>query len=177
MFKLQDNLSNEKVTFESKEITAYVCGPTVYDHPHIGNLRPIITYDIMFRILNYQGIKVNFLHNITDIDDKIIEKAINENKSESEITNFYTDEYLKLLDTLNVVSISKVVKVSDSITGIQSFVSEMIEKDIAYEIDGNVFFDLEKSKDYGKLSNRTLSEKDFENEFTNLKRNPKDFVL
>ncbi len=153
----------------------YVCGPTVYNKPHIGNLRPILIFDIFSRALKALGDEVALMHNITDIDDKIIDKAISENVSEKEISERYTKVYEKLLKDLNITTITDKPKVTENIDGIIDFIKIIMQKGFAYESDGNVYFDVTKSDKYGSVSNRTLEEMRFE--LNDSKKHPGDFAL
>lgn len=153
----------------------YVCGPTVYDTPHIGNMRPILTFDIFNRALMAQGIEVNFVHNITDIDDKIIAKAKQENKTEQQISNRYANEYFDLLNKFNINKPTSMPMVMDSLSEIISFIKDLEEKGFAYESNGSVFFDTSKLADYGKVANRKLDEMQYEK--AEGKKHPADFAL
>ncbi len=170
--KMQNSYGNEG---EDMEKTIYVCGPTVYNNPHIGNMRPIITFDIFIRALKAQGTKVNFIHNITDIDDKIIKKAIEEGVSEKEISKRYTKIYKILLEKANVQKPTMMPNVTDNIKGMIKFIEEMVKNGSAYEINGNVYFDVTSQKNYGSIANRKLDEMRFE-EGTG-KKHPGDFAL
>ena len=153
----------------------YLCGPTVYSEVHIGNMRPILTFDIYNRSLKYLGEDVFFIHNITDIDDKIITKAINLNISESEVSSKYTKLYIDLLDEFNVVKPNKMPLVTESIEGLVSFIKKLVDAGAAYEVDGNVYFDVQNAKGYGSLSNRTLNTMKFEEQ--GVKKHPGDFAV
>ncbi len=154
----------------------YVCGPTVYDNPHIGNLKPIITFDIFVRALRALDNEVEFIHNITDIDDKIIEKAKKENKSEKAIAEKYTKVYLNLLEQTQVLTPTSMPKVTENMSKIISFIEKLIEKEYAYESNGNVFFDISKDEIYGSISNRKIEEMKSEKASKD-KRNKEDFAL
>ncbi|MDC8917066.1 class I tRNA ligase family protein [Metamycoplasma hyosynoviae] len=156
----------------------YLCGPTVYNKCHIGNLRPILTFDLMIRSQKYLGENISFLHNITDIDDKIINKAIETNKTEKEISEEYTKYYFDQLKNFNVeFSNIKIVKVTDEIKDLCSYIQKIIDKGFAYSIGQNIFFDVMKLKDeYGKISGQDLSKLKYE-EGEISKRHPADFAL
>lgn len=155
----------------------YVCGPTVWNDVHIGNLRPIMTFDILNRIKTKFNKNFIFVHNITDIDDKIIKKAIEENKSEKEISEFYFQKYLNLLKIYNINQPNHLLKVTDNLDLIINFIQKLIDQKIAYEIDGNVFFDISKHNNYGKISNQNLNEVIDKEEQKIIKKNPIDFTL
>lgn len=179
-FKIINNINKEPITFNSKQITMYLCGPTVYNHVHIGNIRPIITFDVLNRLLLTLGYKVNFVHNITDIDDKIIKQAILEKKLETEISNFYYHQYLQILKQLNVdFKKIHIYKVTDNIDSIINYIDEIVKKDFAYESNGDIYFSIQKITNYGHLSNKTLDELliGARVQVNSEKKNENDFVL
>ncbi|MCC3161080.1 MAG: class I tRNA ligase family protein [Mollicutes bacterium PWAP] len=161
---------------KNKKINIYVCGPTLYDSPHIGNMRPIITYDIYALALKELGYKVNFIHNITDIDDKIIKKSIEKNITELEISNFYLKEYIQLLKNANITTIKKMPNVANNIKGIAKYISSLKKMGIAYESNGSVYFDTSKVDSYGTLSGRKNKINLIE-EINYDKKNQSDFAL
>jgi cysteinyl-tRNA synthetase len=134
----------------------YLCGPTVYDHIHLGNLRPAIVFDVLFRFLLELGVDVKYVQNITDIDDKIILKARERNKSEEKITRKYTKSYVDNLINYNILFPTHFPKVSKNIEEIKIFIGELLKKGHAYHTDGEVVFSANKLPDYGKLSNQKL---------------------
>ena len=152
----------------------YLCGPTVYDSPHIGNMRPIIVFDIFLRSLKALGEDSRLIHNITDIDDKIIEKSIKEKKSEKEISKRYILEYLNLLKIYNIKKPYSMPKVTKNMDKIINFIEKLILKGYAYEQDGSVYFSINKDSLYGKLSNRNIEELFFKKSD---KKYPGDFAL
>ena len=181
---LTNNLSNKKEKFvplNVKKIGMYVCGPTVYDNPHIGNARPLVIFDILFKVLKhkYGNDSVKYVRNITDIDDKII-KSANDNKiSIQDLTNKFIKNFKDDCDFLNLESPSKEPKATDHIDEMIKMISDLIKKDFAYVKSNHVYFEVKKFKDYGKLSNKNLEDliagsriKVSEN-----KRNAEDFVL
>lgn len=153
--RIYDSLTKEKVSLNKKEVSIYNCGPTVYNHIHIGNARPLITMDVIYRYLKFMDYDVNYVLNITDIDDKIIQKAIDENKTETEISEYYFNEYLKILNAMNILKM-KIVKVSEHIDDIISYIQNIKEKGYAYESDGDVYFFTDKVQNYGEVSNNNL---------------------
>ncbi|OAB48765.1 class I tRNA ligase family protein [Mycoplasmopsis gallinarum] len=159
-------------------LNIYVCGPTVYNYVHIGNLRPILTYDLMLKGWRELGNSFNFVHNLTDIDDKIIKKAIEENKTEKEISEFYTKDYLKLLSDLNVNTITSIEKVTNNIEFIADYVQKLLEKNNAYKDNqNNIWFNIEKNQNhYGVVSNQKLINMNFEENDSN-KLFEADFAL
>jgi len=182
--KIYNTLSREKEEFiplNKNSVGMYVCGPTVYDDPHIGNARPLIIFDLVFRILikNFGKNKVNYVRNITDIDDKIIQRA-NELKIDiSELTKSVTDIFLSDCKYLNCLIPNNQPKATDNIAGMIQMIENLLAKKFAYIKDGNVYFNVNKFKDYGKLSNK--NPKDLISgsrvEISELKNNPLDFVL
>jgi cysteinyl-tRNA synthetase len=159
----------------------YVCGPTVYDDPHIGNARPLIVFDLVFRILikNFGKNKVNYVRNITDIDDKIIQRANELKININELTKSVTDIFLSDCKYLNCLIPNNQPKATDNIAGMIQMIENLLAKKFAYIKDGNVYFNVNKFKDYGKLSNK--NPKDLISgsrvEISELKNNPLDFVL
>ncbi len=182
--KIYNTLSREKEEFiplNKNSVGMYVCGPTVYDEPHIGNARPLIIFDLVYRILikNFGKNKVNFVRNITDIDDKIIQRA-NELKIDiSELTKTVTDIFLADCKYLNCLIPNNQPKATENIKGMIQMIENLLAKEFAYIKDGNVYFNVNKFKDYGKLSNKNPKEliSGSRVEISELKNNPLDFVL
>ncbi|PPR41729.1 MAG: Cysteine--tRNA ligase [Alphaproteobacteria bacterium MarineAlpha5_Bin12] len=182
--KIFDTLSHSKLNFEplnSKKIRMYVCGPTVYDFAHIGNGRPIIVFDVLFRLLrSVYGINnVSYVRNITDIDDKIIVAANKldidtETLTKKTISNFHED-----IESLNVLKPTHEPKATESIAEMILLIEDLIKKDIAYIAENHVLFDTKKFKDYGKLSKRSQEDMIAGSriEIAPYKKNPFDFVL
>ncbi|TNK82106.1 cysteine--tRNA ligase [Mycoplasmopsis pullorum] len=155
----------------------YVCGPTVYDHIHIGNMRPILLFDLILRAVRYKKIDYFFLHNITDIDDKIINKAISENKSEKEVSDFFTNAYLDLLKQANIDTITKIEKVTDNLDLIENYLDSLSQNGSTYTQDDDLLFSVEKYQNYyGTVSHQKLDEMFFEENSAN-KNFPADFAL
>ena len=134
------------------EVSMYVCGPTVYNYPHIGNMRPVVVFDTLRRFLSYVGYKVTYVSNFTDVDDKIIKAAKNEGKTEKELTEFYIQEFLKVSKLIGSEKPTITPKVTEYIDKIIAYVHQLIELGAAYEVDGDVYFRVSKIKDYGALS-------------------------
>lgn len=154
----------------------YLCGPTVYNKVHIGNMRPIVTFDLMLRGIKYLNPNIKLIHNITDIDDKIINRAEEENISEEEIAQKYTDFYLEMLKKYNIETIDYLPKVSEKISFIDFFINELVKKDYVYEANGSYYFKTEKLDTYGEVSHNTLI--NLQSEAQNLeKENSFDFAL
>ena len=176
--KIYNSLTNSLENFNSIEknkVGIYVCGPTVYNYIHIGNSRPIIVFDVLARYLKSIGYEVKFVQNFTDIDDKIIKKSIEENISFKDITEKYISAFLEDISKLNVIESIIRPRVSENIAEIIEMIKNLIDNSYAYELNGDVLFDVHKYKNYGQLSNRTLS--DTENEENINKRNVEDFAL
>ena len=159
--KLFNTLSGEKEEFDPLEpgkVKMYSCGPTVYDRFHIGNARPFILFDGLRRYLEFRGYDVDFTQNVTDIDDKIINRAREEGVTPGELAEKYTDAYFEDLDRLGVKKADQNPKITDHIPAVISFVEDLLEKGYAYEIDGDVYYRVSKFEDYGKLSGRSLED-------------------
>lgn len=157
----------------------YVCGPTVYNFIHIGNARPFIIFDTLRRYLEYRGYDVTFVQNFTDVDDKIIKRGHEENITPEEVANKYINEYFVDADGLGIKRASVHPRVTDNIEQIIAFVKELEDKGYAYAVNGDVYFDTKKFKDYGKLSG--IKQEELEAgariEVNDQKRHPMDFVL
>jgi cysteinyl-tRNA synthetase len=182
--KIYNTLSGEKEEFiplNKNSVGMYVCGPTVYDDPHIGNARPLIVFDLVFRILikNFGKNKVNYVRNITDIDDKIIQRANELKINISELTKSVTDIFLSDCKYLNCLIPNNQPKATDNIAGMIQMIENLLAKKFAYIKDGNVYFNINKFKDYGKLSNKNTKDliSGSRVEISELKNNPLDFIL
>ena len=179
---LTNNLSNKKEKFvpiDEKNIGMYVCGPTVYDDPHIGNARPIVIFDILFKILKNKYSSVTYVRNITDVDDKII-KSSNEKKiSISNLTQTVIKSFNEDCDYLNCEIPTAQPKATEHIDLMIEMVSELIKKGFAYENNKHVYFEVKKFDDYGQLSNKKLEEliAGSRIEVSDNKKNSEDFVL
>ena len=156
---LQDTLSNQVQKLEnSKKIKIYLCGVTVYDESHIGHARTIIVFDVLRKYLESKGIDVEFVQNFTDVDDKIINRAQNENLSAEEISNRYIQNYFRDFDRLNIKRATNYPKATEHIEDIIEFVEKLIEKEIAYVSKNGVYFSVSKFPEYGKLSKKKIDE-------------------
>ena len=179
---LTNNLSNKKEKFvpiNEKNIGMYVCGPTVYDDPHIGNARPIVIFDILFKILKNKYSSVTYVRNITDVDDKII-KSSNEKKiSISDLTHTVIKSFSEDCNYLNCEIPTAQPKATEHIDLMIEMVSELIKKGFAYENNKHVYFEVKKFDDYGQLSNKKLEEliAGSRIEVSDNKKNSEDFVL
>jgi len=148
----------ELKTIKDGEVTIYACGPTVYNYIHIGNARPICSFDVLRRYLKYRGYKVKYVQNFTDVDDKIIKKANEEGVIASEISEKYISEYKTDAHGLNVMDADVHPKVTESMDIIIDIVKTLVDKGFAYEADGDVYFRTTKFKDYGKLSKMPIED-------------------
>ena len=160
---LTNNLSNKKEKFipiDNKKIGMYVCGPTVYDNLHIGNARPLVIFDVLFKVLKckYGKNGVNYIRNITDVDDKIIKSAKNKKISIQDLTNKIIKDFKDDCDFLYLDLPSEEPKATDHINEMINMISELIEKKFAYEKSNHVYFEVKRFNDYGKLSNKNLNE-------------------
>ena len=181
---LTNNLSNKKEKFvpiDKKKIGMYVCGPTVYDDPHIGNARPLVIFDILFRVLKckYGNQSVNYIRNITDIDDKIIQASQDKKISVSEITKKVTKNFHDDCIFLNCQKPTEEPKATENINLMIDMINELLKKNFAYKKNGHVYFEVNKFKEYGKLSNKKLEDliAGSRVEISENKKNPEDFVL
>ena len=153
--KIYNSLTNKIETFVPQiegKVSMYVCGPTVYNYPHIGNMRPVVVFDVLRKFFTYVGYEVTYVSNFTDVDDKIIKEAKKENKTEKELTEFYIQEFKKATLAIgsNIPSITP--KVTEYIQKIIDYVDNLVKIGAAYVVDGDVYFRVNKIKDYGSLS-------------------------
>lgn len=148
----------EFVPIKEGIVNIYACGPTVYNYIHIGNARPICSFDVLRRYLKYKGYKVKYVQNFTDVDDKIIRKANEEGVTSSEISEKYIAEYKKDAHGLNVMDADVHPKVTESMDIIIDIVKTLVDKGYAYESNGDVYFRTSKFKDYGKLSKMPIED-------------------
>ena len=179
---LTNNLSNKKEKFvpiDEKNIRMYVCGPTVYDDPHIGNARPIVVFDILFKIFKKKYSKVTYVRNITDVDDKIINSSKEKNISISDLTNTVIKSFDKDCNYLNCDIPTHQPKATEHIDIMIEMISDLTKKGFAYEENQHVYFEVNKFRDYGKLSNKNLNEliAGSRVEVSDNKKNSQDFVL
>ncbi|HAH75747.1 MAG TPA: cysteine--tRNA ligase [Kandleria vitulina] len=183
VFNSLTNKKEELTPLKDGQVSMYVCGPTVYNYVHIGNTRPMITFDLLRRTLEYLGEKVIYVSNYTDVDDKIIKQAKKEGVSEKELTDKYIKAYEEVRDGLHLLKPSYTPRVTETMDKIIHFIEVLIEKGYAYEKDGDVYFRVTKIPSYGELSGikvedliqgaseRTLTEDDKK------KESPLDFAL
>ncbi|NLM44496.1 MAG: cysteine--tRNA ligase [Clostridiales bacterium] len=161
------------------EVKMYSCGPTVYNYFHIGNARPFIVFDILRNYLEYRGYKVTFVQNFTDVDDKIIRKAKEEGITEKEVADKYIEEYFKDAEGLGIKKADYHPRVTELIPDIIEVIKKIQDRGFAYEVDGDVYFDTAKYKEYGKLSKQDMEELEAgaRIEVGEQKKNPMDFAL
>ncbi len=180
--KLYNSMTRKKEEFipiNENEVKMYVCGPTVYNYFHIGNARPFIVFDALRRYFEYRGYKVNYIQNFTDVDDKIIKRANEENLSASEISEKYIKEYFQDADALGINRATHHPKVTENMDDIIKFIQILENKGYAYEKSGDVYFDTKKFETYGKLSGQDMDalEVGARIEMDERKKNGTDFVL
>ncbi|WP_088552733.1 cysteine--tRNA ligase [Calderihabitans maritimus] len=180
--KVYNTLTKRKEEFIPRrppEVTMYVCGPTTYNFIHLGNARPLVVFDTIRRYLQYKGFKLTYVQNFTDIDDKIINRAREENIDALELASRFIQEYYRDADALNVRRADIHPKVSEHIPEIIAMIERLIEKGYAYVVEGNVYFSVRKFPDYGKLSGRSVEElmSGVRIEVDARKKDPLDFAL
>ncbi len=183
LFNTMSRRKEEFVPLEEGKVRMYVCGPTVYNLIHIGNARPMIIFDTVRRYLEYKGYEVNYVSNFTDVDDKIIKKAIEEGVSSEEISQRYIAECKKDMAGMNIKPATTHPLATQEIDGMIDMIQTLIDKGYAYPVaDGTVYFRVKKFKEYGKLSHKNLD--DLQSGFRSLqvsgedqKEDPLDFVL
>lgn len=175
---LTDKVEEFKPINEGK-VTMYVCGPTVYNYVHIGNMRPVITFDMVYKYLKYLGYDVKYASNYTDINPKITKAAEALGMTEREVANKFIKAYEEDLKNYNCSNIDYRPRVINYLDDIFNFISKLIEKDYAYVVDGDVYFRVSKIKDYGILSNQSIEEliSGSRVDIDEKKENPLDFAL
>ena len=183
--KIYNTLTKRKEEFvplEEGKVKMYVCGPTVYNFIHIGNARPMIVFDTVRRYMEYKGYEVNYVSNFTDVDDKIIAKAIEEGVSSEEISQRYIKECKKDMEDMNVKPATTHPLATQEIDGMIQMIQTLMDKGFAYEVNGTVYFRVKNFKEYGKLSHKNLE--DLQSGFRSIqvsgedqKEDPLDFVL
>src|SRR5690606_21790036 len=159
--KIYNTLTHEKEEFrpiEEGKVKMYVCGPTVYNYIHIGNARPAIVFDTVRRYFEYKGYQVDYVLNFTDVDDKIINRAKETGETVHDIANKYIQAYLEDVEALGVKKATHNPRVMETMDEIIEFVSSLIDKGYAYEVDGDVYFKPRAFEGYGKLSHQSIDE-------------------
>lgn len=181
--KLYNTLTRKKEKFipvVDGQVSMYTCGPTVYNYIHVGNARPMVIFDTLRRFFVYKGYKVKYIVNFTDIDDKMIQKANEENTTIKAIADRYIQAFIEDAKGLNLYEEETVhPKATDFIQPMIEFIEGLIEKNAAYNVDGNVYFNIDSAKDYGKLSKKNLDDliSGARVEISEEKNNPMDFAL
>ena len=182
IFNTMTKKKEEFIPLEEGKVKMYVCGPTVYNFIHIGNARPMIVFDTVRRYFEYKGYDVNYVSNFTDVDDKIIKKAIEEGVTADEISKRYIAECKKDMDGMNIKPATKNPLATEEICGMVDMIQTLIDKGFAYEKNGTVYYSTRKFKDYGKLSHKNLDdlrsgERSLLVSGEDEKEDPLDFVL
>ncbi|MEM2183703.1 MAG: cysteine--tRNA ligase [Candidatus Methanomethylicia archaeon] len=179
MFKIYNTLTSSKEVFRPINrsiVRMYVCGPTVYDKTHIGHAKAYISFDVLRRYLEFKGYNVLKVVNITDIDDKIIRKAIEMNVDYRDVAKENYEDFIRVCEKLNIRKAHVYPKATEHIEEMIKIVEKLIEKGYAYEVDGNVYFNVRKFRDYGKLSKINIEQMKTQEEAPG-KINPQDFAL
>ena len=179
LYNTMTNKIEEFKTIEENKVKMYVCGPTVYNYIHLGNARPIVVFDTLARYFKYKGMEVDYVQNFTDVDDKIINKSIEEGISASEVSEKYIKCFFEDINRLNILESVKRPKVTENMAEIIEIIQKLIDNGFAYEKDGDVYFEVKKYKDYGKLSNQKIEELELGSriDVSEIKKNPMDFAL
>ena len=180
--RIYNTLSKKKEIFKPIKtgmVKMYVCGPTVYDSCHLGHARSVVVFDVITRYLKEQGYKITYVRNFTDVDDKIIKRANKTGITTHELTTRFIREFYEDMDLLYVKRADIEPKVTDHMDDIIKFIEKLVSKNIAYEIDGDVFFAIDKFEEYGKLSGRKLEDMQAGSRVVidQRKKNPFDFAL
>ncbi|MCB0407970.1 MAG: cysteine--tRNA ligase [Bdellovibrionales bacterium] len=179
IYNTQSGKKEDFVPIEAGKVRMYCCGPTVYDFLHIGNYRGAIFFNVVRNWLEKRGFKVSYIYNYTDVDDKIINRAKAEGVTSSEISEKYIKEFQKDYELMQLRPHTKNPRVTEYMDDIIGFVAGLVEKKKAYVVDGDVYFDVQSFKDYGKLSNKKIEdmESGFRIDVDNRKKHPADFAL
>ena len=179
LYNTMTNKIEEFKTIEENKVKMYVCGPTVYNYIHLGNARPIVVFDTLARYFKYKGMEVDYVQNFTDVDDKIINKSIEEGISASEVSEKYIKCFFEDINRLNILESVKRPKVTENMAEIIEIIQKLLDNGFAYEKDGDVYFEVKKYKDYGKLSNQKIEELELgaRIDVSEIKKNPMDFAL
>lgn len=180
--KIYNTLTNKKEEFHEinkGKVTIYSCGPTVYNYFHIGNARPFITFDLLRNFMEYIGYEVKFVQNFTDVDDKIIKRANEENLTPKEVADKYIQAYYEDAKALGIRKATVHPRVTDVMDDIIKYVQDLVDGGYAYELNGDVYFEVDKFKDYGKLSNKNIDELEAGARIgvNEQKKSPMDFAL
>lgn len=179
LYNTMTNKIEEFKTIDENKVKMYVCGPTVYNFIHLGNARPIVVFDTLTRYFRHKGMEVDFVQNFTDVDDKIINRAIEEGIDASEVSSKYIDYFFEDIEKLNILKDVKRPKVTENMQEIIDIIQKLIDNGFAYEKNGDVYFEVKKYGDYGKLSNQKIEELELgaRIDVSEIKKNPVDFAL
>jgi len=181
IYNSRNRKKEQFVPVRKNKVAMYTCGPTVYNYIHIGNARPLIVFDVIRKYFEYRNYDVKFVQNITDIDDKIIAKANDEDTSTNEIANRYTKAFFDNCKSLGTKKPDFSPKATDYVGEMINLINGLVESDTAYEVNGNVFFDVSKDPQYSSFSGKDLSSMEIgdrvDKEITKIKRNQGDFSL
>lgn len=158
LFNSKSNKTEVFTPMTPGEVHMYVCGPTVYNYIHIGNARPMIVFDTLRRVFEAEGLKVKYVSNYTDVDDKIINKAIAENVDETVIAQRYIDAYQSVRDRLHTRPLSATPRVTETMDDIIAFIAELVKKGNAYNVGGNVYFRVNSVEGYGEISKQNIDD-------------------
>ncbi len=181
--ELYNTLTRKKEEFipvVDGQVSMYTCGPTVYNYIHVGNARPMVVFDTLRRFFLYKGYNVKYIVNFTDIDDKIINRANEENTTFKDIADRYIEAFLEDAEGLNIYEEKTIhPKATEFIEPMIEFIEALIEKGAAYNVNGNVYFNIESAKDYGKLSKKNIEDliSGARVDVSEEKNNPMDFAL
>ncbi|RPH50044.1 MAG: cysteine--tRNA ligase [Desulfobacteraceae bacterium] len=180
--RIYNTLERKKVPFvpvNPGKVTMYVCGPTVYDSCHIGHARSIIVFDVILKYMKAAGFAVTYVRNFTDVDDKIINRAKQLGVDASEVADRYIKEFYEDMDALNIERATIEPRATEHIDGIIALIEKLLKKGMAYRINGDIFYSVEKFENYGKLSGRRLEEMEAGSrvDIDERKKNPFDFAL
>ena len=183
MIEIYNTLTRKKEPFKplhEGEVRMYVCGPTVYDSSHLGHARSIVAFDVIRRYFEFKGYDMRFIQNFTDIDDKMIQRAQEQNMTTTDLATKYIQEYFEDFDKLSVKRATAYPKATEHIREMIDHIEKLIKKGFAYESNGSVYFRVSKFKKYGKLSRQELGEKEAEDQDAGIaeeKEHPEDFAL
>jgi len=179
LYNTKNRKKEEFIPLHEGKVNFYACGPTVYDYFHIGNARPLIMFDALRRYLEYKGLDVNYIVNITDVDDKIIRRANEAGIDFKALTDKYTDAFFEGCEQLGVRPATEHPRATEFIGGMMELIERLIEKGNAYAVDGDVYFDIDSYKGYGKLSGRDVEQMraGARVDVDSRKKNPLDFAL
>lgn len=180
--KLYNTMTRKKEEFVPRsegKVAMYVCGPTVYNHIHLGNARTFLSFDTIRRYLLWKGYEVTFIQNVTDVDDKIIKKSLEENRSFSEVASQYTQSFIEAMENVNVLPPTIRPKATETIPEMIDLIERLISSGHAYAVEGDVYFSVRSFPEYGKLSGRDVDDmrSGARIEIDDRKRDPLDFAL